>query len=1285
MFFLQNFRLKQLSVYLITAILLCRVIVDAQPLTGTSGREIRRSTITWSQAVTASAVSTIGITRDAKIPKKHKLPKNLTVPFDAGTPSDAFVSPFDNEPAQINSPSPPTAANFEALSDNNTSIPPDVHGAVGPNRLMVTLNSQVRIQDKSGITISTASLDGFWSSLGNPNAFDPKLLYDPYNNRWIFTSVANAFATTSAVLIGVSVTNDPTGSWNLFMVDADAGNATWADYPSIGFNKDWIVVQVNMFTMAGAFDNSNVYIFKKSDLYADVAATHTLVALNAGVGGTQVPAVTYDNSLSTLYLIQDWNGNSAGSGYLRLYTITGAVGSEVVTLGVFVVTANPWQSSSSTSGDFAPQMGTANKIAANDSRIQNVVYRNGSLWTTHSIFLPASGTTTRSSVQWWEITTAGAITQRGRVDDATNTNFYAFPSIGVNSSEEVLLGYSKFSSSTYASAWYSYRSSTDAASTLRAEAQLKAGENTYFKTFGGEENRWGDYTNTCVDPTNDLDLWTIQEYAAATANRWGTWWGKIATPVVPFSGASAPDYRNDNASSAVINLGFTFTLFGTAYTQAYINNNGNISFGSAVATATPTNFPSASGTPMIAPFWADVDTRGASSGLTYYVLGSTSLTVIWNGVGYNNQHADKLNTFTLTITDGTDAAIGAGNNVRFSYGDMQWTTGDASGGSSGFGGTSATAGINKGDGSTSILLGRFDDATEVNFLDNKQFTYDVSSTSSIAEWTNRYDYSLKKIEDVGFAIPTVAKKMAHSLAVDAAGNSYVAGYSDGGTGKKFDYVTIKYDAFGNKFWSSRYNYSSVNKDDKAYAVTVDASGNVYVTGESDGGASKMDALTVKYDPLGKELWTARYNNGAVNKKDVGYAIGLSPAGDVVYVAGETDGGSASKNDFLIIAYATSNGSQLWATTYNGPSNKVDKTYSLVVDNAGNVIVTGESDGGTTKTDYATVKYTGGAGGGSVVAGWPQRYNQANKKDYAFAVTVDGTNNVYVTGASESSTKSDYATVKYDASGVQQWATTYNSFASKNDIAYALTVDGSGNVYVTGASEGSVSKYDYATVKYNSSGVQQWETRYNGGKNDYARSIVSCDAEAAVFVTGGSEQGSTKKFDYITQRLAMVDGTSEWVGDYNGASSKNDVAYNIAAAASTCALIVAGTSDGGTTKLDLATLHGSAMSALPTSTTTRRLASYENEISIDDFILSSNYPNPFNPTTVIRFTLPTQSSVTLKIYNVLGQEVSTIFEQKSFAEGEHEAVFNATGLSSGVYFYHLNTGNEIAIRKMLLVR
>jgi hypothetical protein len=95
------------------------------------------------------------------------------------------------------------------------------------------------------------------------------------------------------------------------------------------------------------------------------------------------------------------------------------------------------------------------------------------------------------------------------------------------------LGYSSFSANQFASANYSIRLGVDPVNTMRSDKLLKAGEATYYKTFGGTENRWGDFSNTVVDPGNDMDVWTIQEYASSPNfmngdNRWGTWWGKIS-------------------------------------------------------------------------------------------------------------------------------------------------------------------------------------------------------------------------------------------------------------------------------------------------------------------------------------------------------------------------------------------------------------------------------------------------------------------------------------------------------------------------------------------------------------------------------------------------------------------------------------------------------------------------------------------------------------------------------------------------------------------------------------
>ena len=148
-----------------------------------------------------------------------------------------------------------------------------------------------------------------------------------------------------------------------------------------------------------------------------------------------------------------------------------------------------------------------------------------------------------------------------------------------------------------------------------------------------------------------------------------------------------PCQFNDDDFSNAIPLQFGFDLFGTIFNSIHVNNNGNCTFGSGLATFTPFAFPSAP-TPILAPFFGDVDTSGGiNTGIVWFRSEPNRFIVTWDHVAYFNEQTDKLNTFQLIITDGTDPSIGIGNNVCFCYGDMQWTTGAASGGVNGFGGT----------------------------------------------------------------------------------------------------------------------------------------------------------------------------------------------------------------------------------------------------------------------------------------------------------------------------------------------------------------------------------------------------------------------------------------------------------------------------------------------------------------------------------------------------------------------------------------------------------------------
>ncbi len=155
---------------------------------------------------------------------------------------------------------------------------------------------------------------------------------------------------------------------------------------------------------------------------------------------------------------------------------------------------------------------------------------------------------------------------------------------------------------------------------------------------------------------------------------------------------------NDDGSTGAVGIGFSIDFFGSTYSDLFVNNNGNVTFNAALGTFTPFNLLSTS-TPIIAPFFADVDTRGSGSGIVSFgtgtVDGRTAFGVNWPGVGYFSNQTDKLNTFQLVLIDRSDT--GAGNfDIEFNYDQIQWETGDASSGDNGLGGFSARVGYSNG-------------------------------------------------------------------------------------------------------------------------------------------------------------------------------------------------------------------------------------------------------------------------------------------------------------------------------------------------------------------------------------------------------------------------------------------------------------------------------------------------------------------------------------------------------------------------------------------------------------
>lgn len=196
--------------------------------------------------------------------------------------------------------------------------------------------------------------------------------------------------------------------------------------------------------------------------------------------------------------------------------------------------------------------------------------------------------------------------------------------------------------------------------------------------------------------------------------------------------------RNDDGSSGNIALGFDFCFYQENKNNLWINNNGNLTFGGPLSSFTSTGFPIAP-VGMVAPFWADVDTRNATDADTNLVWhrtfgapGNQVFVVTWDSVGWFANQNGERNTFQVAIAENANQ-WGTNLNIAFSYGRMDWTTGQASGGGP-FGGVAATVGANQGDGTRFSQLGRFDQAGNaydgafgnndgVDFLQNRTFFF----------------------------------------------------------------------------------------------------------------------------------------------------------------------------------------------------------------------------------------------------------------------------------------------------------------------------------------------------------------------------------------------------------------------------------------------------------------------------------------------------------------------------------------------------------------------------------
>lgn len=527
------------------------------------------------------------VLRESGIKTKKVRPDRRNLPSAPGA-LDANRYPLTegDEKTLLGTPAPEVAAqtlgpSFNAVTGpaETGAFPPDTEAEVGPNSIVVFLNGRLRTFNKGTSAVAPTAdgvlnvdTDVFFASVTTPPpagrttfTTDPNVRYDRISNRWFLNIIdvtivnaTGALNNPNRVLLAVSdaaSNGNITGAtvWTFYQFTGDA--TLFTDYQSFGVDASAIYIGANMFSLAGAFQNTKAFVIPKAPLLTGSPATVWAFSnlLVAGAGplsprgvdntdptNTGPTALGYfigvDNAtFNTLMLRRVTNPGSVGPAP----TMSGNISIPTVLATQFPLTVNHL-------GDTG---GAAGNLDALDDRLFSAMVRNGRLWTAHHIGvsnLGSPGTNTRNASRWYEIqninTATPTVFQAGTLFDNTapndaNQRSYWIPTIAVSGQGHAVIGSSIAGTNERVNAFVTGRLAGDALGTMREGTGAPAlnpgytASSTAYNPPGdpGGPRRWGDYSATVVDPLDDMTMWTFQEYCNGT-NTYGVRGVRLIAP-----------------------------------------------------------------------------------------------------------------------------------------------------------------------------------------------------------------------------------------------------------------------------------------------------------------------------------------------------------------------------------------------------------------------------------------------------------------------------------------------------------------------------------------------------------------------------------------------------------------------------------------------------------------------------------------------------------------------------------------------------------------------------------
>lgn len=571
----------------------------------------------------------------------------------------------------------------------------------------------------------------------------------------------------------------------------------------------------------------------------------------------------------------------------------------------------------------------------------------------------------------------------------------------------------------------------------------------------------------------------------------------------------------------------------------------------------------------------------------------------------------------------------------------------------------------------------------------------VGSTSSFSSDQDMYIIKLDSIGTLEWSkvyhSPGSFDRM-HGVVQTTDNNYYLSGYIEGGFGF-VDHVIMKVDRAGDIIWAK--HFGGVEADELR-EVTITADGGVLVSGyNASHGAGAKDVQAIKFFSNGNVDWARTY--GKVWEDFLATSILISD-GNYLLVGATDVSGSYSIRPLLI--KIDTNGIIIWSKVYSGFSE--DWTRFAIETNGGGFLIAGDTRsyglGGSQdiyiiKTDAA----------GEVV--WAKAFGGIGDEK-GYGVLQDSEGNYVIAGFTNSFGFGGYDAflMKVDGNGLLQWFHTYGG--QQNDYAFKIKETPDGGYALLGSrSSNSLGGEDVYLIKTDNDGNSGCDfTTPNVNVFDIVN-LVSSDYSLS---TGSIISVADLPLTVITPNTAV----NFYCGiipveliEFTGFAEGNDVVLNWSTATETNNMGFRINRDGeeigfipgAGTKTESQNYsfadenieNGTYLYSLiqiDYDGTTENVGVVEIIINNtpNEYSLLQNFPNPFNPSTIISFTVPERIMVVLKVYDVLGTEVAELINDIK-SPGRYEVEFNSNGLPSGIYFYTVQAGKFIDSKKMILLK